>query len=225
MALLNTGIWDSFRPGETVASAESGGIDIGQILDEALWSLHASSRADLVFWTEAELIQFLDYSVRRLATKVAVFIGRSTGVTIASTAAVALPTEHIATIHVSVNGVSIRPACTMELEARDEDYLTTEGTPDAWYEDLLGSGVIGLAPVPDAVYTMTEIYSGWQPQLDKLQPLVAGPPPLKAYLTMCLLAECYGKEGEMEMPDVAAHCRGRVAMYEEMMQAYYGAAL
>ncbi len=100
-----------------------------------------------------------------------------------------------------------------------------KGTPDAWYEDLLGSNVLGLAPVPDDVFTIAEIYEGWQPQLDKMQPLVAGPGPLKAYLTMCLLAEAYGKEGEAEMPDVAAHCRGRMEMYEQMMQAYYGAAL
>lgn len=225
MSLLNTGVWDSFRPGETDVTAESGGIDIGQVIDEALWSLHAASRADLVFWTETQLVQFLDYAVRRLATIAGVFIGRNTGVIAAGEATLTLPTAHIATLHVTVDGTSVRPACTMELEARDEAYLTTQGTPDAWYEDLLGNGVLGLAPVPDVDLLVAEIYEGWQPQLDILQPLVGGPPPLKGYLAMCLLAECYGNEGELEMPDVAAHCRARMEMYHQMFRAYYGAGM
>lgn len=226
MALLNSGTWDSFRPGETDASADAGGVDIGQVLDEALWSLHAGSRADLTFWTEAQLIQFLDYAVRRLATIAGVFIGRDdSGRTVAGTATLALPIDHISTLHVTVNGESLRGASTMELEARDEAYLTTQGPPDAWYEDLLGNGVLGLAPVPDDIYVVAEIYVGWQPQLDLQQSMVSGPPPLKGYLAMCLLAEAYGKEGEAEMPDVAAHCRGRMEMYHQMFQTYYGAGM
>jgi hypothetical protein len=225
MGLLNTGLWDDFLPGDTDTNSDvnAGGIDSAQVIDEALWSLHAATRADLVFWTEAQLLQWLDEAVKRLASIAGVFIGRNVGLTGIGTATAALPIQHIATLHVSVDGVAIRPANTMELEARDEAYQTTQGTPDSWYEDLLGHGVLGLAPVPDAELPLAEIYEGWPTALDIGQTIVAGPAPLKGYLGMCLLAAAYGTEGELEMPDVAAHCRGRVEMYHQMMRSYYGA--
>ncbi len=227
MALLNTGRWDSFLPGDTDPNSDTnaGGIDIAQVIDEALWSLHAASRADLVFWTETGLIQWLDEAVKRLASIAGVFIGRSVTLTAPGSATSALPLQHIATLHVTVDGVSIRPANTMELEARDTAYQTTQGTPDAWYEDLLGAGVLGLAPVPDSELPLAEIYEGWPTALDAGQTMVAAPAPFKGYLAMCLLAEAYGTEGELEAPDIAAHCRGRVAMYHELMQSYYGVGM
>lgn len=223
MALLNTSLWNSFLPGETDTSTDAGGVDITEVIDDGLWALHAASRDDLVFWTETQLIQWIDESVKRLAGIAGVFIGRNAALTVPGSASATLPSQHLSTIHVTVNGVAIRPACTMELEARDPNYLTTPGAPNAWYEDLLGLGVMGLAPVPDAEVPLAEIYNGWPAPLDKLQTVVAGPPPLKGYLAACMLAEAYGTEGEMEMPDLAAHCRGRKALYEQMLTTYYGA--
>jgi hypothetical protein len=51
------------------------------VIDSLLPALHAGSRADLYRWTEADLIQWMDESLKRLARKAAVFVYRSTGIT------------------------------------------------------------------------------------------------------------------------------------------------
>jgi hypothetical protein len=224
MALLNTSLWDSILPGSTESSVDAGGVDISQVIDQALWDLHAASRADLVFWTEAQLIQWLDEAVKRLASVACVFVGRFTGVlTVDGQAAYAHPPQHVSTLHVSLGTTALRPAATLELEAKDPAYQTTEGTPTHWYEDLLGLGSLGLAPVPDTSdLTIRQIYEGWPAALDPGQTMVAAPAPLKGYLGFYLLSEAYGIEGEMESPDIAAHCRGRLDLYHALLQHYYG---
>jgi hypothetical protein len=222
MALHNTSLADSFLPGAVETSMDGGAIDVTQVVDELLASLHAGSRAELVFWTEAQLYQWMDEAVKRLAAIAALFVGRNSGLTVPATATYSLPNQLLATLHVSVDQDAIRPANTMELEARDDSYQTTEGTPDAWYQDLLGAGVLGLAPVPDEEIALAEIYTGWPTALDAGQTMLAAPPPIKGYLAMYALGEAYGIEGEMEMPEVAAHCRGRLELYHQLFRAYYG---
>jgi hypothetical protein len=226
MALLNTSLWDSILPGATETSSDAGGVDVTQVIDQALWDLHAASRADLVFWTEAQLIQWLDEAVKRLSAIACVFVGRSVTLTVASQAAYTHPSQHVSTLHVSLGTTALRPAATLELEAKDPAYQTTEGTPTHWYEDLLGVGSLALAPVPDeSDVNLARIYEGWPDALDVQQTVVAAPGPLKGYLGMCLLAEAYGIEGEMESPDIAAHCRGRLDLYHALLQHYYGAGV
>src|ERR1035437_6402133 len=149
MARLNTSVTDAFLPGE-VETAQAG-IDIVHVIDDAL---PAASRADLTFWSEVQLVQWLDEAGKRLAAIAAVFIGRNVTVTVPGTATSVLPPQHVVTTHVTVDGVSIRPVGTMELEARDPAYLTTQGTPAWWYEDMLDSGIIGLAPIPDSAVSL-----------------------------------------------------------------------
>jgi hypothetical protein len=227
MALLNTSLWDSILPGAAETALDAGGVDVSEVIDQALWDLHAASRADLVFWTEAQLIQWLDEAVKRLASAACVFVGRFTAtLTVQGQAGYSHPPQHVSTLHVSLNSTALRPAATLELEAKDPAYQTTQGTPAHWYEDLLGLGSLGLAPVPDTSdVTMPQIYEGWPAALDPGQTMVAAPAPLKGYLSMALLAEAYGIEGEMEAPDIAAHCRGRLDLYRALLQHYYGVGI
>lgn len=226
MGQLNTELVGSILPGGAPGESPLSGIDITQVLTEILPSLHAASEADLIFWTEAELIEWLDDAVKRLARKAGVFIGRdaSTFTTIGQ-AAYPLPAGHLSTRHVSYGTAQLRPSTTIEMEALDPSYATTAGTPLHWYEDLQGINVVGLAPVPDAETELAVIYEGWPAALDagRVQTIVPGPPPLKGYLAFCLLASAYGAESQMEMPDVAEHAKARTDLYEQMFISYYGA--
>lgn len=145
-------------------------------------------------------------------------------VTACGTATYPLPTRHLATLHVSYESLSLRPAATIELEARDEAYATTEGTPDHWYEDKIGSATVGLAPVPDDAQGLPIVSSVFPAELDAgtVNTLVQAPAPLKGYLAMAVLAKAYGREGESEMPDLAQHCTARLKMYESIFEQYYG---
>lgn len=226
MSLLNTTLWGSLLPGGTGTDAPDGSLDTTEVIDHLLPDLHAESRAALTFWAEAELIRWLDEGLKRLSRIACVFVGRDTSIlTVAGQAAYNLPARQVATLHVSLEAAPLRPANMLELEMRDPAFASAEGTPDHWYEDNLGAAKVALAPVPDTVdLSVPVIYAGWPPEIDagKQNTMVEAPAPLKAYLAMCALAEAYGQEGEMEMPDVAAHCRGRMAMYEQLLASYYG---
>ena len=225
MANWNEILWGQVLPGGgTGVGGGLGGIDINQVIDNELPDLHAASRADLVYWTTGDLIQWLDESLKRLALRTGVFITRVVGLTVGAGATYNAPPQHLSTRHLSFNGLVLRPASTKELEGKDEQYLTRSGTPDHWYPDLLGMDMIGLYPIPAAPGTLANIYDSWPPTLDAggQQTLVPGPAPLKGYLAMALLGEAYGRESEIEMPDVAQHCRGRLDLYYQVFESYYG---
>lgn len=226
MSLPNTTRWDDILPGGVAGALADGSLDTTQVIDDLLPSLHAGSRADLVFWSGGDLIQWMDEALKRLSRVACVFVGRSADIlSVASQAAYSLPDRHVATLHMSYLATPMRPAGTLELEMRDPAYQTTAGTPDHWYQDLQGGATFGVAPVPDTSDdAMPIIYEGYPETLDAGQQntLVAAPPPLKGYLAMCVLEQAYGREGELEMPDVAAHCRARREMYESIFAGYYG---
>lgn len=226
MSRPNTKLWGSLLPGGTAGETAEGGIDTIQVIDNLLWTLHAATRDELTFWTEADLIQWMDEALKRLARVACVFVGRDVEIlTVASQATYTLPERHVSTLHISHVDRALRPSGTLEMEALDAGYQTTAGSPDYWYEDLQGGLTFGLAPVPDASdEALPLIYEGWPETLDagRQQTLVAAPAPLKGYLTFSVLASAYGTEGEAETPDIAAHCRSRVAMYDQIFQDYYG---
>jgi hypothetical protein len=229
MSLGNTTLWGSLLPGGLAGESSDGSLDTTAVIDGLLWTLHAGSRADLTFWSEGDLIQWMDEALKRLSRVACVFVGRDASIlTVETQATYTLPARHIATLHMSHVTTPMRPAGTMELEALDTAYQTTAGTPARWYQDLQGAVTVGLAPVPDTSdEALPIIYEGYPDTLDagKQNTLVAAPPPLKGYLAMCVLAEAYGRESEIESPDIAAHCRGRVALYEQIFTSYYGAGV
>ena len=203
----------------------AGEIDTQAVISDLLPSLHSDSRAHLNFWTESDLIRWIDETVKRLARKAMIFVERDTSTTTAAgTATYPLPTRHLATLHASYGTTPLRPAAMVELEARDDAFQTTTRTPDHWYEDKLGPGTIGLAPVPPDIVNLPIVMSCVPPDVDvaKSNTLLQAPAPLKGYLAFSVLAAAYGEEGESEQPDLAQHCRARIQMYDQILQQYYG---
>jgi hypothetical protein len=223
VSLGNTALWGDVLPGGPTGDILSG-IDVEQVIDDLLPTLHAATRADLGYWTVGDLMEWLDEALKRLAVLAGVFATRAAILTVPGQAAYSSPPQHISTLHVSLGSTPLRPAGTIELEGRDPAYLTTQGTPDHWYQDLLGLDNIGLCPVPTGEDALAEIYEAWPPTVDAGQQstIVPAPAPVKGYLAMAVLAEAYGREGEMEMPDVASHCKGRLDLYHQIFQTYYG---
>jgi hypothetical protein len=228
-SLPNSTLVGSILPGGVGGSTQAGSIDTTQVIDEILPSLHASTRGDLApEWSEGDLIEWMDEAVQRLAAIACVFVGRSTALlTAPATATYPLPSDHLSTLHVTYKTTSLRGASHLQLEGRDANYRTAEGTPLNWYEDLLGLATIALAPVPNDAQALPLVYQGLPPTLDagKQNTLLAAPSPIKGYLAMAILAGAYGREGELEMPDIADHCRGRLKLYEQSLTSYYGKAL
>ena len=202
----------------------AGELDSQAVITGLLPSLHADSRANLSFWTESDLINWMDEGCKRIGRECGVFVERDTSITtLSGVAAYPLPTRQNATLHVSFGTAPLRPASMISLEMRDPAFMSTPGVPDHWYEDGQGWNV-GLCPVPTASLPLPIVMTCWPPALDtqKLNTLVQAPAPLAGYLSMYSLAKAYGKEGESEMPDVAQHCAARCRMYEQVFAKYYG---
>lgn len=233
MSLYDTTLWGDLLPGGT-GEAEGGEIDVTQVIDELLPTLHATSRANLAHWTEAELLEYADDCLKRLSRIACVFVGRAAStLTVATQATYLLPARHVSTLHISHLATPLRPANRMELEMKDASYQTTQATSDApishWYQDHLGlltGAKFGVTPVPNVSdEALPVIYNGYPVQVNSGQTLVAAPPPFKGYLAMYTLWRAYQKESEIAMNDVAEHCKARCEMYETLFRAYYGAGM
>jgi len=203
----------------------AGEFDSTTVIDQLLPTLHADTRAHLYFWTEADLIAYMDESLKKLASTAAIFIERdATTTTVPATATYPLPTRQLSTLHISLGTSALRPGTAAELEARDPQWQTTPGTPDHWYQDTIGIESVGLAPVPTTAAALPMICSVTPLDLDvaKANTLVQAPAPLKGYLTFSVIGTCYRKEGESEQPDLAQHCKARIDLYDKLLQHLYG---
>lgn len=203
-------------------------IDTQVVIDELLPALHSDTRAHLTFWSEGDLIEWIDQAAKRLARAAMMFAERTASTTTTpGTATYALPSRHLATIHVSYGTAPLRPATMLELEARDPAFEATAGAPDHWYEQNLGVATIGLTPVPTATASLPIIMSAAPQDVDtgKSNTLLEAPDPVKGYLTFSVLAAAYGRESETEQPDLAKHAAARVSMYEQIFTKYYGAGV
>lgn len=195
-------------------------IDPADIATEALPALHAASMADLVWFTEADLAEWIEEGMRRLAELSSVWVTRATTAIAAGQQAFDTPAGHVSTGNVTWDEWALRPASTIELEGLDPDYRYTPGPPRYWYADLTGMNAIALYPVPDEAGELALVYAAWEPDLPGSG--VDAPSPVRAYLRYFLLGEAFGREGEFEAPDIAAHCRGRLDLFNQIFQQYYG---
>ncbi len=215
----------SLLPGESDANPASTLIAQTAITAFLLAPLHSGTLGDLVMWTECELIQWIDAAVKKLARTAGIFAGRSLDtVTAQGTATYALPAQHISTLHASYDARPLRPASTGELAARDSKWQTRQDSPQRWYQDAIGLGLIGLAPVPDDAQPLWIIYHGWPQTVDcaganTTVPLLAC---LEPYIELEVIAAAYTKEGDGYAPDIAQAARSLAGIYEGAARAYWG---
>jgi hypothetical protein len=216
----------SLLPGESDTNPATTTRDVNAIVAALLAPLHAAVIADLVMWSECELIQWIDAGVKRLARTAALFAGRSIDtVTVAGTATYALPSQHLSTVHASYDSKPLRPSSTGELAARDAQWQTRRAPAQRWYQDTLVAQ-IGLAPVPDHARALWLIYHGWPQTADcaKTHTTIPLPASLQAYLELYTLGEAYSKEGDGFAPDIASAARAIAGLYERVAVEYWGAA-
>ncbi len=194
-------------------------------LDQLYPLLAASGSADLDFWTDAQLLAWLNAGLARLARSAAVFVERDTSITVAAgTASYTLPTPHLSTLHVSLGGSLLRPVSAAELEALSATWQTDVGTPTRYWQDSgLGTASIGLYPKPIATGTLAVV------EHELPDTLTAGsslplPEPLADFAFFYALAEARAIESDGAMPETAEICRQLASFIEQMARDYWGVA-
>lgn len=195
----------------------------GDLRSELYPYLGAIDAAGLEFWTEAELLAWLNSGFERLARKTGVFVERDATTTVTGgNPSYPLPTRHLSTIHVSLGTVRLRAANRAELEARDVSWKTSAATPSHYLQDH-GAGLasIRLYKKPVASGTLAIVQHVTPTALAAGDPLPL-PDPLADYAFFVALAEARRRESDAAMPEVAAFCDELLGLYEHVCREYWG---
>ncbi len=192
-------------------------IDPTALLTGLLPTLNASSFADLVFWTEADLTEWLDECAKRLARTAGIWVERSTSFTAPGVSTYILPSGHLSVIHVSVAGVMLAPSTHAELVALSDSWQTDTGAPERWIPDAQGLETIMLHPQPQDLAVL-ELIEHTAPDGSAIE----APAVVADCLALRVLAEARRKEGDGALPEIAAAAEAQASLYEQAFRAYYG---
>lgn len=192
-------------------------------LDELYPMLAASSAVDLDFWSDAQLLEWINQGLARLSRSAAVIVDRDTSISVAAgTASYSLPTSHLSTMHVSLGGAMLRPASVAELQALSATWTVDASTPTRyWQGPGLGVSTIGLYPLPIASGTLAVIEHELADDLTASSTLPL-PEPLADFAWFYTLAEARAVESDGAMPETSQVCRELAGLIEQMARDYWG---
>ena len=228
MSTGDTGLWGGVVPGGPFDPL--GGIDRQVVLDAILPTLHADTVANLTFWTESQLYEWMDEALKRLARVTGIFVGRDVSqATVPGQSSYTLPYNHVSTYHVSLGAAPLRPANTLELEMRNPIYriasADAENPPSHWYEDLEGNKAIGITPVPVAVAPVNLIVAAWPTMIPAAGAIVQAPQLVAQYVAFFVIHMALSGEDEAAAPDVASAAKSMCDLLEQTFKSYWGQGL
>jgi hypothetical protein len=202
--------------------------DVADNVSEQYARLFAVAEVDLVFSSDDALIRLYDERLKALARDVGCFVTVDTSIALVSgQAAYQLPGRHIATIRVSLPTGVLYPASTMEIEARDADFMTATGTPVHWYNDKIGLHQLRLYPVPDTSGSIVTVVYFEYPQgldADGFNTEIPTPNVVGDLLDYEVLSELYAQESDVQMPESARQLKELSRLIREVLLRYYGSS-
>ena len=210
------------------AGAAPSGWDVTDALRRLLPSLGGYTYPEIVHWTEADLLAYVNEALGRLARITGVFVVRDTTTVISDgQATYNLPAGHLSTVHAGLlAGAALRPATVGDLERLDPTWPTAicedDETPVRYAQDFDGTEKIRLYKIPHAAGFLDMVFHQSPTTVTVGSPLLDAPTFIEDYLAMAVLAAARGKEGDGAMPEVAKHAAERVALYEQIFMAYFG---
>jgi hypothetical protein len=202
--------------------------EFSDFISQVVPVLHAHVPGDLVFWTQDELLRWLDDRVKNLAKKGA-FVVRNTITLVDATATYDLPDRTLSVIHVAHASKPVKASSTTELEASTPTFATTTGDAlERWYADRIGAGKIGLQPVPNAVAvaaaaTAEVITHEYPATVDGVETITI-PVPLVVLdmFAVEVIAEAYRREGDSQMPEAAQQLDKLAGLYQSAVEQLWG---
>jgi hypothetical protein len=209
-------------------------VDVTTVISNLWPLLHATSNADVVSTSDAELTRLISDELRKVSRTYGCFIARDTTsiIFVSGTPIYNAPPDHLSTLHIAYNGKPLTPTTTFELEALDPNYLTTaangsKGPVQNWYSDKNGPNLIGFYPVPaaaDVGLSPEVIYHIMPCGIDEAhtQTIINAPAFFGDYLEIKAMADSYRKESDLQMPEVAKTLDQLAALYEEIMKSLWG---
>lgn len=173
-----------------------------------LWApLNARGPFDAIFWTEAELYQWIDEAVQRFARKHGAFVVHDTSLLSATgTADYALPASHIRTYQADLAAKVLRARNVQEALALDSRWrVAAADEPKAFLLDTAGLNQLTLQPAPSLAFNALAIgltMAQLPATVSVSSAILAAPPVLRDYFTFYALAEARLKESNASMDEV-----------------------
>lgn len=188
-------------------------------------ALNAADASELEFWSQAELYTYASDALLELAKRYLLLVERDAD----SVALVAdqvlhpVPARHVATIHLSANLTSLRPAAVREIEALDQNWeAAASGTPARWAGDAFGTDYVALYPPASAGGTLEWIYQQYSAELTISAPTVRIPAVLGDYLALVMIRRARDDQFDAAMTDVAQFCNQLTGLYRQVIESYWG---
>jgi hypothetical protein len=208
-------------------------VDALNSLDDAIFRLGFQNLTDCTnngYATPTELYQFADDGAKHLSYQAGIFIGLDTSISVsAGTGVYALPANHVFTLAVWVapsapgNNLPLRPTSVGNLFALDATWATTAGAPNRFSLDAGSVGTLTMYPVPVANGTLNQICQQFPATVASgASQIAAMPSVLQDYLTYAMLAGARGKESDSAMPEMAAHFKERLKLYDQVIEHLWG---
>lgn len=208
------------------------GCDVANCIQDVWFRLGFLNYADMAVddrWvTLAELYRFGDDAAKRLSYMLGLFMSYDTSIAVlAGTAAYTLPAAHVFTVlawmvYAGLPLQLLRPSTAGQLFALDANWPTTTGNPTRFSLDAGGPGSCTLYPAPVSPGTLAQVIQGFPADVVSGSSSLPVSPVLQDYFTYCLLAGARGKESDSALPEMAAHFRERVKLYEQVMEHLWG---
>jgi hypothetical protein len=202
------------------------GFDLSQTVNTLLSRLGASSWTDIDWLTEAEAYSYFDEAAKRLAQIAGVFVERDASISLLpSVARYNAPDGWISTIHVSAGSTRLRPVSVAELRALDWQWQQTKGAVQRYSMDAGPLGTITVYPLPLSAQhgvALPVIYHRYPAEISETQTLAPISAVIADYFLYFALNRARGKQSDSAMPEMAAHAKQRVSLYEQVLTAYFG---
>lgn len=209
-------------------------ISIFTILNDLYIYLHATSSADVVWFTDAELTILCNDHFRHLTQNTGLNVQRddTTIELVDGSSLYDLPADYLSGLEFAFNGLPLRPGSTYELERYDPT-LTQPSTPQFpmkwWYTDKEGVGVVGFFPVPgvnEEGLNVEVIFHEVICNIDVAHTVTTIPLPavFGDWAEFQVAADCYGIESPLRAVDIAQGMMGMATLYFDVFQKYWGTA-
>lgn len=233
MSTFGTPPWSSAewgqRPGAWTALP---GCDAYNCINDVWFRLGFLKPADLAVagrWTgPAELYQFADDAVKKLAYEVGAFTVHDASIaTVSGTALYSLPATHVFTImawivYAGSSPQMLRMTSVGQLFALDASWVATTGNPMRASLDAAIDGTLTLYPQPVAIGTVNQILQEIPAAVVAGASSIPLSPVMQDYFSYAMLAGARAKESDAAMADMAAHFGERMGLYEKVADHLWG---
>lgn len=201
-------------------------VDTSLVVAQLVPALNSDTAGNLTFWTSAQIYEWFDEAVKRLARGFGVFTEYdNTVLTVLGTGIYVMPARNLSVIQLDVAGVVLKADTTGGMESLDESWATTTGAAER-YANSPGVDSVTICKVPDAPnaglaigvarQTYPTAVSSGAPQLSGV------PSVLQDYWYFAALARIRTAETKAAMPEVGTWAAGVRDLLEGIVKQYWG---